>query len=138
MASFTDADLLVLEPSAPATTVYANSDDWGAGTRCSAQGGALFTAPIPADFVVPGSHQGNPDGDTPNAAAAILAADGHTIIQTQPFARCAGLPPVSNYMYPNEDIYGTGVTGAHGGAGLSSVGGTVRLGELVPAGAIRH
>ncbi|TLZ91341.1 MAG: hypothetical protein E6J98_07560, partial [Methanobacteriota archaeon] len=37
LAYFTDADILVLEPSAPATTVYANSDDWGAGTRCSAQ-----------------------------------------------------------------------------------------------------
>ena len=138
MAYFTDADILVLEPSAPATTVYANSDDWGAGTRCSAQGGALFTAPIPADFVVPGSHQGSPDGDTPNAAAAILAADGHTIIQTQPFARCAGQSPTSHYMFRSEDLYGTGETGSHGGSGLSALGGTVRLGELVPGGTIRH
>src|SRR5438876_3433067 len=138
MAYFTDADILVLQPSAPATTVYANYDDWGAGTRCSAQGGALFTAPIPADFVVPGSHQGSPDGDTPNAAAAILAADGHTIIQTQPFARCAGQSPTSHYMFGNEDLYGTGETGSHGGSGLSALGGTVRLGELVPGGTIRH
>jgi len=138
MAYFTDADILVLEPSAPATTVYANSDDWGAGTRCSAQGGALFTAPIPADFVVPGSHQGSPDGDTPNAAAAILAADGHTIIQTQPFARCGGQSPTSHYMFRSEDLYGTGETGSHGGSGLSALGGTVRLGELVPGGTIRH
>src|SRR5256886_3942749 len=138
MAYFTDADILVLEPSAPATTVYANSDDWGAGTRCSAQGGALFTAPIPADFVVPGSHQGSPDGDTPNAAAAILAADGHTIIQTQPFARCVGQSPTSHYMFRSEDLYGTGETGSHGGSGLSALGGTVRLGELVPGGTIRH
>ena len=138
MAYFTDADILVLEPSAPATTVYANSDDWGAGTRCSAHGGALFTAPIPADFVVPGSHQGSPDGDTPNAAAAILAADGHTIIQTQPFARCAGQSPTSHYMFRSEDLYGIGETGSHGGSGLSALGGTVRLGELVPGGTIRH
>jgi len=138
MAYFTDADVLVLEPSAPATTVYANSDDWGAGTRCSAQGGALFTAPIPADFVVPGSHQGSPDGDTPNAATAILAANGHTIIQTQPFARCAGQSPTSHYMFGSEDLYGTGETGSHGGSGLSALGGTVRLGELVPGGTIRH
>ncbi|TMA07802.1 MAG: hypothetical protein E6J94_03835, partial [Methanobacteriota archaeon] len=138
MAYFTDADILVLQPSAPATTVYANYDDWGAGTRCSAQGGALFTAPIPADFVVPGSHQGSPDGDTPNAAAAILAADGHTIIQTQPFARCAGQSPTSHYMFGSEDLYGTGETGSHGGSGLSALGGTVRLGELVPGGTIRH
>jgi hypothetical protein len=138
MANFVDTDVIVMKPNAPLTNVYANYDDWGAGARCAAQGPVVFSAPIPSDFVYAGNHQGNPDGDTPNAAAAILAADGHTIIQTQPFARCAGLPPVSNYMYPNEDIYGTGVTGAHGGAGLSSVGGTVRLGELVPGGMIRH
>src|SRR5204863_5207214 len=37
-----------------------------------------------------------------------------------------------------EDLYGTGETGSHGGSGLSALGGTVRLGELVPGGTIRH
>jgi hypothetical protein len=139
MAYFTDADVLVLEPSAPTTTVYTSYDDWGGGDRCSAQGPALFTVPIPSGFVVPGSHQGSPDGNTPNAATAILASDGHTIIQTQPFARCvAGNSPTSHYMFGSEDLYGTGETGSHGGSGLSALGGTVRLGELVPGGAIRH
>jgi hypothetical protein len=139
MAYFTDADVLVLEPSAPATTVYTNYDDWGGGDRCSAQGPALFTVPIPSGFVIPGSHQGSPDGNTPNAATAILASDGHTLIQTQPFARCvAGNSPTSHYMFGSEDLYGTGETGSHGGSGLSALGGTVRLGELVPGGAIRH
>src|ERR687887_546147 len=99
---------------------------------------AFFTAPIPSDFVIPGSHQGSEDGDTPNAATAILAADGHTIIQTQPFARCAGYAPTAHYMFGSEDLYGTGETGSHGGSGLSALGGTVRLGELVPGGTIRH
>jgi len=138
MSYFTDADILVLKPTAPATTVYTNYDDWGSGTRCAASGPALFTAPIPTDFVIPGNHQGSPDGDTPNAATAILAADGHTLIQTQPFARCVGQSPTSHYMFQSEDLYGTGETGSHGGSGLSALGGTVRLGELVPGGAIRH
>src|SRR5467141_2740339 len=138
MSYFTDADILVLKPTAPATTVYTNTDDWGSGTRCAASGPALFTAPIPADFVIPGNHQGSPDGDTPNAATIILAADGHTLIQTQPFARCVGQSPTSHYMFGVEDLYGTGETGSHGGSGLSALGGTVRLGELVPGGAIRH
>src|SRR5207249_3233020 len=138
MAYFNDADILVLTPSAPSTTVYANYDDWGSGNRCSAQGGALFDAPMPANFVIPGSHQGSEDGDTPNAAAALLAADGHSLIQTQPFARCAGQSPTSHYMFWPEDLYGTGETGSHGGSGLSALGGTVRLGELVPGGTIRH
>jgi hypothetical protein len=138
MAYFTDADILVLKPTAPLTTVYTNYDDWGAGTRCASTGPAMFTAPIPANFVIPGSHMGSPDGDTPNAATAILAADGHTIIQTQPFARCAGMAPTSHYKFGNEDLYGKGETGSHGGSGLSALGGTVRLGELVPGGTIPH
>jgi len=138
MAYFNDADILVLTPSAPSTTVYANYDDWGSGNRCSAQGGALFDAPMPSNFVILGSHQGSEDGDTPNAAAALLSSDGHSLIQTQPFARCAGQSPTSHYMFWPEDLYGTGETGSHGGSGLSALGGTVRLGELVPGGTIRH
>jgi len=41
MAYFTDADILVLKPSAPLTTVYTNYDDWGAGARCASSGPAL-------------------------------------------------------------------------------------------------
>jgi hypothetical protein len=39
---------------------------------------------------------------------------------------------------PQEDLLGFGRTGAHGGTYLSSIGGTIRLGELVPGGVIRH
>src|SRR5438046_6808837 len=38
----------------------------------------------------------------------------------------------------SEDLYGTGNPGAHRGCMLSSIGGTIRLGELGPGGAIRH
>jgi hypothetical protein len=38
----------------------------------------------------------------------------------------------------NEDLYGLGNSGAQGGSMLSSIGGTIRLGELVPGGTIRH
>jgi hypothetical protein len=31
-----------------------------------------------------------------------------------------------------------GIAGAHGASGMSSIGGTVRVGELVPGGVIRH
>src|SRR5437016_201245 len=51
---------------------------------------------------------------------------------------CAGQSPTSHYMFGSEDLYGTGETGSHGGSGLSALGGTVRLGELVPGGTIRH
>src|SRR5207247_11023147 len=109
-----------------------------ARSRCAGHAGALFTAPTPAEFVVPGSHQGSPDVATPNAAAAILAADGHTIIQAQPFARCAGQSPTSHYMFGSEDLYGTGETGSHGGSGLSALGGAGRLREPVAGRADRQ
>ncbi len=135
----TDVDVLVLTPNAPSTPVYYNGDAWNGGSRCSAQGGVLFSAPIPTNFVVPGAGSGNPDGTTPNYATAILAADGHTLIQGQPMARCtAGGTATIMWSQQNEDLLGTGNSGAHGGSMLSSLGGTIRLGELVPGGAIRH
>jgi hypothetical protein len=134
-----DADVLVLTPNAPVTPIFYNGDAWNGGTRCDPQGGVLFNAPIPTGFVIPGAYMGSPDGTTPNYATAFLGTDGHTLFQGQPVARCK---PAGNttmwWFQKNEDLYGTGISGAHGGSMLSSVGGTIRLGELVPGGTIRH
>src|SRR5207244_1831242 len=79
------------------------------------------------------------DGTTPNYATAILGADGHTLYQGQPSARCTvGGTATIDWFQSAEDLYGTGATGAHGGSMLSSLGGTIRLGELVPGGRIPH
>ena len=135
----TDVDVLILTPTAPVTSVWKNNDAWSGGSRCTAEGGVLFAAPIPADFVVPGAGSGNPDGTTPNYATAILAADGHTLIQGQPMARCTSGGTATIWWYQEkEDLFGTGNSGAHGGSMLSSLGGVIRLGELVPGGMIRH
>lgn len=134
-----DNDILILTPTAPVSPVSLNTDGWGPGNRCTAQGGVLFSAPIPSGFVVPGSHSGSADGVTPNYAAAVLGADGHTLYQGQPFARCTpGGAATMWWFQKTEDLFGLGTSGAHGGSMLSSIGGTVRLGELVPGGAIRH
>ena len=130
----TDPDVLILTPSEPVTPVYYNSDAWGGGSRCDAQGGVLFSAPIPPDFVVPGAKP----GDTPNFATAILMADGHTLVQGQPMARCTANGTATMWWYMENDLYGTGEGGGHGGSMLSSIGGTIRLGELVPGGVIQH
>lgn len=144
---FVDSDVIVMEPLAPITSVLRNiaDDGWGGDNRCNPRGGEMFRVPIPTDFIVPGSHTpGNPDGTTPNACSAILGADGHTIFDTQPFARCfAGQPAASQHDYgvsfpPRTDLFGLLETGAHGGSALSSLGGTIRLGELVRGGRIPH
>ena len=134
----TDPDVIILTPNATVTAVYYNADGWSGGSRCTPQGNALFDAPIPDSFVVPGAGSTNPDGTTPNYATAILMPDGHTLSQGQPFARCTAGGPATMWWSVTNDLYGTGIDGGHGGSGLSSLGGTIRFGELVPGGVIRH
>jgi hypothetical protein len=130
-----DDDVIVLTPTAPSTDIYVNTADWDPTmSRCPVQGALLFAAPMPSDFVVP-----DPMQQTPNSGLAVLLADGRTIKQTQPFARCtAAQPGTSHYDFADEDLYGPGIGGAHGGSGLSAIGGTIRLGELRPNGAPPH
>ncbi len=76
---------------------------------------------------------------TPNAVAAILSADGRTLKQMNPISRCVeGGPLTAGWMAPDADIYGAGVLGGHGGSGMSSIGGSIRKGELTGADPIRH
>src|SRR2546425_4506153 len=47
-------------------------------------------------------------------------------------------PYTTLFRSHDEDLLKTGNSGAHGGSMLSSLGGVIRLGELVPGGTIRH
>jgi hypothetical protein len=86
--------------------------------------------PVPAAYTVPNSGE--------NASAAFLMPDGNTVTQNQPFTRCAaGGPATTLVTWDGEDIRGDGIAGAHGGSGLSALGGTIRVGELA-AGRISH
>src|SRR5207247_3144044 len=131
----TDGDVLILNSSAPITPVYFNSGAGSGRSRCDIQGGVPFEAPISPGFVVPGA---NPTF-TPNHAVAILDADGKTLIQGQPYTHCTADGPVTMWWFQEaEQIDGTGVSGGHGVSKLSSIGGTIRLGKLVPGGMTRH
>jgi hypothetical protein len=74
--------------------------------------------------------------NTMNAGAAFLLQDGKTLLHAQPIARCnAGEPAAALLTFPiQESLYGNGTTGAHGGSQLSTIGGTLRIGELRPNG----
>jgi hypothetical protein len=132
-----DEDYIVLTPEAPSVTIYENYAGWDRSKdRCLVEGGQLMQAPIPDNFVISRSTW---LGDTPNAGLAVLMPDGRTIKQTQPFARCTpGGDGTSQYNFPDVDLYGDGIRGAHGGSGMSAIGGAIRLGELVPGSVIRH
>jgi hypothetical protein len=133
-----DEDLIVMSPDAPLTPIYYNSAGWDREkNRCLREGDVIMAAPLPDDFVVSPDTW---DGLTPNSGLAVLMMDKRTIKQTQPFARCsAGDYGTSQYIFSDVDLYGDGRSGAHGGSGLSAIGGALRVGELVPGTeAIKH
>jgi hypothetical protein len=130
--STVDVDLLYRVPAgAPVRNVY-TPGAWGPG-RCTGttpQG----TLTIPDNLIVPDATSTH----TPNNASAFLLADGRTLVQLNPLARCTYGGNVYGWRTPNVDIYGEGLPGGHGGSGLSSIGGTIRLGELTGTAPIRH
>ena len=124
-----DPEHIVLAPAAPQVTIAYSSVAWGGGNRCTPTGGSVgglpITVPVPATYTVP--------NDNTNSCAAFLLSDGRTIAQCQPLALCtAAGNGTSVIAFTNVDLYGTGITGAHGGSGLSAVGGSIRMGELRP------
>ena len=82
-----------------------------------------------------------PDADppsTPNNSAAILQPDGKTIASIASGARCEPGGPLYGWYGGKQSIYGAGTYGTSGGSGLSTLGGTIRLGELTNDLPIRH
>jgi hypothetical protein len=130
-----DEDVIVLTPHAPLTEVWTYGfDSWARplGNRCAAQTNTALRVPFPTNFTLPDEAP-----DSPNSSGAILARDGRTLIQFQPVTRCSAggrITYQAGARYANVDIYGDGIRGAHGGSGLSSIGGTIRLGEMSVAG----
>ena len=134
-----DEDLIVMTPEAPLLEVYQNNAKWDrTKDRCVKTGKLLGEFPIPATFIVSPKTW---DGIVPNSGIAILMPDKKTIVQGQPFAFCpengyATMLKISKYQ---NDIYGDGTYGAHGGSKLSAIGGTLRNHELTAtSGPIRH
>lgn len=131
-----DEDLIVMRPEAPMLGIYTNHAGWSQADRCPIEGPLLLNAPIPDSFIVSPDTW---DGNTPNSGLAVLMPDGRTIQQTQPFSRCDATHATSLFVVDPVDLYGTGISGAHGGSGLSAIGGALRLGELDEAtDTIRH
>jgi hypothetical protein len=74
---------------------------------------------------------------------ALLMQDNRTVLQMQPAYRCGfGSPLLARWgnstdggpqRFPNvTSIFGDGTYGAHGGSGLSSIGGSIRVSEPLP------
>jgi hypothetical protein len=121
-----DGEHIVMTPTAPLTRLNYSNAGWSGKNRCTATGALQVTVPMPSSYVIPNSRV--------NSAGVFLMSDKRTIVQTQPVARCtAGAAGTTMAKFPNVDLYGTGIPGAHGGSGLSSIGGSIRVGELRPS-----
>jgi hypothetical protein len=120
-----DEEHIVMQPDAPPTAVHLSQAGWSGQDRCGAGGGLLAMVPMPKGYVV--------GSDNRNSVGAFLLPDRRTIVQVQPLARCnAGAPATAMVSFVETDLYGAGIAGAHGGSGLSAIGGSIRVGELRP------
>lgn len=136
-----DPEIIIHTPSEPLATVYTNRHNWDGGDRCLTQGPAVARLPLPPDLWIPSTNKTNPGGlGNGNHVASVLLADERTVWQDLPLTRCKG----GNWTCSDEDatrgdLYAGGQVGAHGGTGMSGLGGSLRMGELVKGGGpIRH
>ena len=71
-----------------------------------------------------------------NNALALLRPDGDSLVLTQPAYRCGtGSTPLLsllNRAHGTGSLRGLGNWGGHGGSALNAIGGSLRLGELLP------
>ena len=133
-----DAEILILQPDSPAQPLLENNAGWDGEPRCSSLTGEtlLPTVPVPARFAT----YPEAANETPNNSGAILLEDGVSVIETQPLHVCGpGGIVTSQYLWEPYNIRtDDGVEGSHGGSGLSALGGSIRVGELLPGSVIRH
>ena len=129
---FSDDDYFIVTAKDDPLTPWYNQGWWGnpgGEAHCNITGHFVGNISFPANLTV--REFGN------NTAAALLQPDNHTIINTQPLYRCTPGSPVLSILMKgltamDDIVSGNGTWGAHGGSGLSSIGGTIRLGELLP------
>jgi len=145
----TDVDFFVATAATDPVTDFVNQGWWGNDPECGYnhcckrnRSKTVGTMRFPYNWTV---------NQTSNNAAAILLPDHETLVQVQPLVRCTPGSPlfaIANFLKnrtyfngsqwvpqpqpANISILGNGTWGAHGGSLLSSIGGTIRLGELLP------
>src|SRR5882762_4278272 len=112
-----DWDIIVLTPNAPITDINYSAAGWSNVSRCSATDdppNRLFQLPMPSAFFV--------ESTLNNNSSAFLTPDWRTLIQTQPFTRCAhpnghgtATTLTDRNQFPPVDLYGDGIRGSHGG-----------------------
>jgi hypothetical protein len=136
---------IVTKKSDPLVPTYLNGA-WGEGRATGtkpqpqAQWHPELGKPIhvPYDLIIPDAITSGGVYFTPNNSSAFLAPDGKTLDQFNVTARTKPGGPVYGYRVVQQDLYGDGISGAHLGSGMSSIGGSIRKGELLDDRPIHH
>lgn len=102
----------------------------------SRAGGTRWLAeiPLPDALVIPDARKWY----TPNCCTALLLPDGRTVEQLAPVCRPVAGGPAFGYRFDRVDLWGDGTAGSHGASRLGTLGGSLRLGELLGDEPIGH
>lgn len=146
-----DQDFIVRTTQRDPLTDWVDQGNWnGSQNKCAVVGKVVRQLPLPFNWTSASDGGRSAANQMNNNAMGVLLPDNRTLVQMQPAYRCsAGGPLLAVFgnqsdgcpqQFPNvTDILGEGAAGSHGGSGLSGVGGSVRLGELLPhTGPIQH
>lgn len=126
-----------LSASDPVREVYPPSSwgtRWPGDTAFPHRNGEIWRMPVPDALIVPDAKPPS----TPNACCAFLMPDGRTLRQLEPACRTVAGAHIVGWPSAPQDLYGAGILGTHWGSGLSTLGGSIRVGELTGADPIRH
>ena len=93
---------------------------------------------LPRSFVLPDTIVRGGVSGTPDTSSAFLQPDKKTLVSYGATARCAPGGPLYGRWSGQTSLYGNGIAGGHGGSAMSSIGGSIRTGELTGSAPIRH
>jgi hypothetical protein len=93
---------------------------------------------VPRGLVIPDAVTRGGVHTTPNNSSAFLQPNGRTLVSYDVTARCRRGGPLHGQWFGESSLFGDGIAGGHGGSGMSSIGGSIRTGELLGALPIRH
>ena len=126
-----DVSPVCMDPSQPVVAWNTNGG-FNAANRCLSTGSTFGNLPCAPSFVIPSAKH--------NYSTGAVFSDAIHYLQGGSFARCVAGGPAT--LEPSavgtQSLYGDGLVGTKGGTKMSCLGGIVRVGELVPGGAINH
>jgi hypothetical protein len=132
--------IVYTDASTPMRTVYypfeRTNGTWGSYRADGNKVAWLSQTRVPNWFYVPDITY-NPYS-TPNACTAFVYGPNGDLTQFQPTTRLSSTGPIWGYPHTGQNIYGQGEKGTHYGSGLSTMGGSIRSGELTSSTPIRH